>query len=369
MRKDETNEHNEVYEKNEANENQTPLHESKKLLQKTDKDLQVSRETVQHIFDKIFKKVITLSGKAVINLINGLFDTDYPLDSEVTYNWTEFHDEELKKTLVDTIITIDGKYSYHLEAQISRDNEIIFRMFEYGFRHANLNREREEDNYILRFPKPVIIYLYYTGEVPDEYTLTLEFDEGAAKFDYTVPVIKLPELTVEELNEKKMVILIPFHLLKLRYWVQNGNVTEEALKKLVQDDIIGSINKNQQVGNITQEDALKLKRYTQKLAEYLYVTLDRDGLGALRDMTDESFMTDIDILCKEHEEAMAEKDQAAEKKLIKQVLRNYEKGKTPEEIADDLVESVEHVKQICAVIESVPDKENVDEIYKSLQKY
>ena len=54
---------------------------------------------------------------------------------------------------------------------------------------------------------------------------------------------------------------------KLRYWVQNGNVTEEALKKLVQDDIIGSINKNQQVGNITQEDALKLKRYTQKLAE------------------------------------------------------------------------------------------------------
>ena len=142
------------------------------------------------------------------------------------------------------------------------------------------------------------------------------------------------------------------------------------MKKLVQDDIIGSINKNQQVGNITQEDALKLKRYTQKLAEYLYVTLDRDGLGALRDMTDESFMTDIDILCKEHEEAMAEKDKkltekdrAADKKLIKQVLRNYEKGKTPEEIADDLVEPVEHVKQICMIIESVSDKEDMDEIY------
>ena len=228
MRKEETNEHNEVNERDVANENQTPLQEIEKVLQKTDEDLQVSRETVQHIFDKIFKKVITLSCKAVVNLINGLFDTDYPLDSEVTYNWTEFHDEELRKTLADTIITIDGKYSYHLEAQISKDNEIIFRMFEYGFRHANLNREREDDNYILRFPKPVIIYLYYTGKVPDEYTLTLEFDEGAAKFDYTVPVIKLPELTVEELNEKKMVILIPFHLLKLRYWVQNGNVTELA---------------------------------------------------------------------------------------------------------------------------------------------
>ena len=139
-------------------------------------------------------------------------------------------------------------------------------------------------------------------------------------------------------------------------------------------------------------------------AKYLYVTLEREGLGALRDMTDESFMTDIDILCKEHEEAMAEKDKKLaeqneklaeqdeklaeqneklaeqdeklaeqneklaeqDKKLIRQILRNYEKGKTPEEIADDLVESVEHVKQICEIIESVSDKENVDEIYKRL---
>ena len=38
-------------------------------------------------------------------------------------------------------------------------------------------------------------------------------------------------------------------------------------------------------------------------------------------MTDESFMTDIDILCKEHEEAMAEKDKKLveqDEKLIKQ---------------------------------------------------
>ncbi len=34
-------------------------------------------------------------------------------------------------------------------------------------------------------------------------------------------------------------------------------------------------------------------------------------------MTDESFMTDIDIMCKEHEEAMAEKDKLITEKDAK----------------------------------------------------
>ena len=87
-------------------------------------------EEIFQIFDKVFKKVITLSTRAVINLINGLFDTDYPLDSTITYNWTEFEDDNLKKILADTIITINGKYAYHLEAQMEKDNSIVFRVFE-----------------------------------------------------------------------------------------------------------------------------------------------------------------------------------------------------------------------------------------------
>lgn len=126
-------------------------------------------EEIFQIFDKVFKKVITLSTRAVINLINGLFDTDYPLDSTITYNWTEFEDDNLKKILADTIITINGKYAYHLEAQMEKDNSIVFRVFEYGYGHANRSHEIRDGRYVLRFPRPVVIYLYYEGTVPDEY--------------------------------------------------------------------------------------------------------------------------------------------------------------------------------------------------------
>lgn len=78
------------------------------------------------------------------------------------------------------------------------------------------------------------------------------------------------------------------------------------MKKLIQNDIMGSINENFRVGNITLEDAAKLKHYTQKLYDHLYS--DYDEMEDFEDMTDESFMTEIDIICKERDEALAAKD-------------------------------------------------------------
>lgn len=243
---------------------------------------------------------------AIINLINGLFHTDYPLDSKVTYNWTEFVDDKLKRILADTIITINGKYSYHLEAQIERDNTIVFRVFEYGFHHANRERMIEDGRYILPFPKPIVIYLYYEGNVPDEYELVLEFEEGKEGYSYKVPVMKLQDTSVEELNERKMIILVPFHILKLRKMIKDrkGNpLTEEdlsELKRIIHCDIIGSIRENQKAGNIAREDAVRLIRYVQQLWEYLQK--HHKELEVCVDMTDQSFMTDVDILCDEFEE-------------------------------------------------------------------
>lgn len=55
-------------------------------------------ENIHQIFDKIVKRILTLSAKTVINLINGLFGTNYPTNSKITYNWTEHEDNNLKKT-------------------------------------------------------------------------------------------------------------------------------------------------------------------------------------------------------------------------------------------------------------------------------
>ena len=68
--------------------------------------LNINTKRPHDIFDRIFKRIITLSSATIVRFINGIFNADYPIDSTITYNWTENVDDKLKKTIADTIISI-----------------------------------------------------------------------------------------------------------------------------------------------------------------------------------------------------------------------------------------------------------------------
>jgi hypothetical protein len=59
-----------------------------------------------NIFDLIFKKLLRISRKAVICLINAQFHTGYPLDSPVEYLNTEHISEHLGHLFSDSVIMI-----------------------------------------------------------------------------------------------------------------------------------------------------------------------------------------------------------------------------------------------------------------------
>lgn len=212
------------------------------------------------MYDRMAKRCLMLSNRAIIQFINGIYEVNHPLDSEVTYNWTEHEDDDLRKTLADTIITIGGVSSYHLEFQMSEDGSITFRILEYGFNHAI---KKQKDEAVLEFPEPILICLYEAKAVPAEKTLEIRFGNKGV-YHYKVPVIKYLALSQEELHQKNMIILIPFQLLKLRKEIEKERTEEnlKALKYLVTHDIINSIAMNVEAGNITPTDGRKLKSLT-----------------------------------------------------------------------------------------------------------
>ena len=256
------------------------------------------------IYDILFKKILTLSNMAVINLINGIFGTRHPTDSTVRYNWTEFSNNNLKRILADTIITIADRYSYHFEAQMYKDSAIVFRVFDYSYHHACNYLSSEEGQLVLRFPEPIIIFLCEPDDLPDTYSLILDFGTQG-QFTYKVGTFKFLDISPKELDQKNMIILIPFELLKLRRAIKQERSEENKQKliDLIQNDIIGSINRNFEAGNITIEDAIKLKRYTNAL--YLHIYSQYDELQEVTEMTDETLMFDIDYLEKDFEEKLA----------------------------------------------------------------
>lgn len=304
--------------------------------------------TIYHIYDKIFKKILTLSSKSVVNLINGLFNMDYSDDSTIQYNWTEFEDDELKRILADTILTINNRKSYHLEAQMTNDETIVFRVFEYGFFHADRNRISDRNLYELKFPEPKIIYLSPDETLPSEYLLRLDFGTQGI-FNYKVKAFIFNKFSTEELSQKKMIILIPFKLLKLRKALEKSRSPENltALKNLIQNDIIGSIEENLRLGNITLSDARKLKRLTHKLYQQIYSHYKE--MEEMNEMTDESLMLDIDIIEKEHEQQLAEKDNALlekDKALLEKDNTLHEKDNLIEKKESEILALQERIKEL-----------------------
>ncbi len=316
-------------------------------------------ETILFIFDKIFKRILTLSAKAVINLINGLFGTNYPEDSTITYNWTEFEDEKLRKTLADTIITINGVHSYHMEAQMENDSDIVFRVFDYGFQHANREHISTDKYYLLNFPEPKIIYLYSSTSIPEKYTLRLNFG-NQGHFDYEVSTFNFLTISLEELNQRKLIILIPFQLLKLRDLLAKSRTPETVaqLQKLIEYDILDSIKVNLSAGNISQNDSRNLIQLTQKLLNHLYARYTETE--EICDMYDQSLELEWDRYMDQWEKMDQVMEQLGDKeKLIlemdekillqKKQLTQQEKQLTQQE--EKLLQQAEEIARLKAELE------------------
>lgn len=273
-------------------------------------------EEFHDIYDRVVKRCLSLSSKSTIHLINGLYDTGYPDDSQVTYHWTEHEDDDLRRTLADTIITVNGQCSYHIEIQMTKEGDIIWRMFDYGYHAAVRNLDASG---MLRFPEPRIIYLYEHERAPDVYQLTIDFGSQGT-FLYQVSTFKYLDKSLEELNRKKLIVLIPFQLLRLRKAIEKERTLEnlDALKNLITHDIIGSITENERAGNITKSETRKLKRMTLQLYHHIYDKYGEMEEAGVNSMVEEALILDIDIIEQEHKKELAakEKELAAKEKEV-----------------------------------------------------
>ena len=108
--------------------------------------------------------------------------------------------------------------------------------------------------------------------------------ENQGNFSYKIPVFKLQTISVQELNDKKLIVLLPFLLLKLRKKIEKicSKENMEELKNLVVNDIIGTIRRNEEVGNLSSIDAINLIDLTSKLYMQIYSKYKEMGEFTMR---------------------------------------------------------------------------------------
>jgi len=320
----------------------------------------VQENSINQIYDKILKRILTLSSRAVLNLINALFQTNFPLDSKIVYNWTESIDDKLGKTISDTILSIhtgEACHRFHIESEIdctsTNDMSIVLRVFDYGYRDALKHREVGKDKITLKFPQPKIILLEHNSKSPDE--IILELDFGArGKIDFSVPTVKFLDYSIDDLNDQHMVILLPLYLLKLRQQIEKAikqdtvRQSAQVLKNLINDGILKTIEDNQKAGYIDGYDAHVLVGLVEQLYNHLY-----GGIKEFEEEGVDSAMGDILLVRYEKEiiearlearlEAQLEAQMNAALKFAKKLL---EKGTSTTEVAELTELSIDKVEEL-----------------------
>ena len=157
---------------------------------------------VNTIFDDVFRTMQEKMPEQTIPLINDVFGTQYPIDTEIIQGRNEHHTEN-GEVITDSYLAI-GRKQYHIECQSTEDQTMVLRMIEYDFAIGLENAMKVDGTYRIQLPHPCILYL--RGEKQVKY-LSLElvlFDGQIIK--YQVPVIRMEWYSLNEIIEKNLVI-------------------------------------------------------------------------------------------------------------------------------------------------------------------
>ena len=228
------------------------------------------------IYDRVFKRLFSLSNQAVVSLLNGLFLQNFPMDSKVVCHNREFVRPDLGRRLADAMLGVDGRGYFHLEAQMRAEKNIPLRMFEYGFLYAIAMQDGGDK---VCFPQSAVLYLNRSTGIPKESTLHVSFG-GQEEAEYRVRNFLCLAYSAAELGEMGMFVLSPFQILRLRRLLERCLKMEKegkspditGLWKLQEEvwcDIMGCIRRGLVQGSLTEDDVSQLLELTDVLHEHL----------------------------------------------------------------------------------------------------
>ena len=111
---------------------------------------------------------------------------------------------------------------------------MILRMFEYDTQIALMDRAYEDNKLIVNFPNSAVLYLRSKKSTPDVMTVQINLPQDKVA-EYEIPILKVRNYGVDEIFEKRLLFLIPFHLFCYAGNLDSINQKEERLVSLLSE--------------------------------------------------------------------------------------------------------------------------------------
>lgn len=167
-------------------------------------------------YDDVFRTLLNDCSSLIIPMINEIFGEHYSGKEEIVFSPNEHflnrQDGNEDERITDTSFKILGSETkkYHLECQSSADNSMLVRFFEYDTQIALDEGEIQGNILTVTLPYSGVLFLRYHDSTPDELKIRISSPGGSLEYD--IPVMKAGRYTVEDIFDKKLLLLIPFYI-------------------------------------------------------------------------------------------------------------------------------------------------------------
>ena len=190
-----------------------------------------------NIYDGAFRTILNDCRKLIIPVINEIFKEHYTGEEEIRFfpneHFLDQQDAADKERITDTnfqIIGITAK-KYHLECESSLpDGRITIRLFEYDAQIALDEGEVTEETLTVTFPNTAVMYLRAYKKTPDKMKYVIVTPGGTVQYD--VPIMKVQSYSLDEIFEKRLLMLIPFYIFSHEKSFSEYNNNEDKLEEL-----------------------------------------------------------------------------------------------------------------------------------------
>ena len=232
----------------------------------------MTKENVNTPYDNAFRTLLVKCPTLVIPLINEVFHEKYELREKVNVFHNEFFvgNRHQKERITDSHIGIRDR-RYHAECQSSTDGTITVRLFEYDAQIAAENAQTEEDETTFTFPYSALLYLRCPANTPRTMRVTYRVPNGC--ISYEIPILKVPEYTAEEVLQKELYFLIPFHIFAYEKGMEQINDSSERIEDLLQvyKRFVEALQQAVTEGRLTEYERQVIRDMTVKVADSLAV--------------------------------------------------------------------------------------------------
>lgn len=206
-------------------------------------------------YDDVFRTLLADCSELIIPVVNEVFNEKNGENERVIFDLNEHFsggksgeqhkritdsafvitsdENEWKTENIDEWISDIQKRRYHIECETNFGIKILKREFEYDSQIALDNGIVSENKLKVKYPKSAVIFLRSKRNTPEK--MNVEMNTVNGEINYDVHIMKVQSYSFDEIREKKLIFLLPFHIFQFENKFEIYDNDKRELQRLKEE--------------------------------------------------------------------------------------------------------------------------------------